>query len=139
MVEPRFYPKLQLDVRGATRKPGCTCAYMSAMKDKPNPICSHLQALWIQYCREHILGEKTGIKSLVQNILVQISDKGEVKEAHRLRLRARRLIDEWGSLDDITSGSPERQVILFQRQEDAYNAFVRRIKDLESNGFVNAG
>lgn len=136
--DPVFYPKLQLNVRGATRKPGCTCAYMDAMKDSKDPICSHLQALWIQYCRDHILGESTGVKSLAQNILLQVTESGE-KKAHRLSIRARRVIDEWGSLDDLNGGKPERRVRLFQRQQDAYQAFLSRISELESQGFINAG
>ena len=136
--DPVFYPKLQLNVRGATRKPGCTCAYMDAMKDCKDPICSHLQALWIQYCREHILGESTGVKSLAQNILLQVTETGE-KKAHRVSIRARRLIDEWGSLDDLNTGKSERRVRLYQRQKDAYAAFLDRISELESQGFTNAG
>ena len=42
----------------------------------------HLQALWIQYCREHILGEVTGMKSLAQNILVKV-DGGEFGSPHK--------------------------------------------------------
>jgi len=138
--DPQFYPKLQLNAIGAIRKPGCTCAYMDVMKaEKQKPvICSHIQALWIQYCREHILGEQTGIKSLAQSMLIQLND-GQLGKAHRLRLRARRLIDEWGTLDELNSGRPERRVMMYQRQEDAYHAFEQRIADLESQGFINAG
>ena len=101
-------------------------------------VCSHLQAVWIQYCREHLLGETTGVKSLAQSMLIQ-KENGEVGLVHRLRLRARRLIDEWGSLNDVTTGTPKRQVTLYQRQEDAYRAFLDRIKELESQEFINAG
>ncbi|MEC7988192.1 MAG: hypothetical protein VX278_23700 [Myxococcota bacterium] len=137
--DPQFNPKLQLDAKGAVRKPGCTCAYMDVMRaEGKKPICSHLQAIWIHYCREYVLGEQTGIKSLAQSMLIQLQD-GELGQAHRLRLRARRLIDEWGSLDELNSGRPERRVRMYQRQEDAYSAFLNRIADLESQGFVNAG
>ena len=74
----------------------------------------------------------------MQNILIQLQD-GELGQAHRLRLRARRLIDEWGTLDELNSGRPERRVMMYQRQEDAYHAFLARIADLEASGFINAG
>ena len=138
--DPQFYPKLQLNAAGAIRKPGCTCAYIDVMKaEKQKPvICSHIQAVWIQYCREHILGGQTGIKSLAQNLLIQLND-GQMGQAHRIRLRARRLIDEWGTLDELNTGRPERRVMMYQRQEDAFHAFEQRIADLESQGFINAG
>ena len=110
---------------------------MKAEKQKP-VICSHIQAVWIQYCREHILGGQTGIKSLAQNLLIQLND-GQMGQAHRIRLRARRLIDEWGTLDELNTGRPERRVMMYQRQEDAFHAFEQRIADLESQGFINAG
>jgi hypothetical protein len=100
-------------------------------------ICSHLQALWIQYCREHILGELTGLKSLAQNILVKAN--GGASSGHRISIRGRRVIDEWGTIDDLNGGKPERRVRLYQRQEDASRAFVNRIAELEQHGFVNAG
>ena len=133
--DPIFEPKMQLNAIGAVKKPGCTCAYMDAVGK--GAICSHLQALWIQYCREHILGEVTGLKSLAQNILVKAD--GHASSGHRISIRGRRIIDEWGTLDELNGGSPERRVRLYQRQEDASRAFVDRIAELENNGFVNAG
>ena len=55
--DPIFHPKLQLNADGGTAKPGCDCAYVKAMG--AGSVCSHLQALWIHYCREHILGGAT--------------------------------------------------------------------------------
>ena len=133
--DPVFEPKMQLNAIGAVKKPGCTCAYMDAVGK--GAICSHLQALWIQYCREHILGEVTGLKSLAQNILVKVD--GETNSGHRISIRGRRIIDEWGTMDDLNGGRPERRVRLYQRQEDASVAFVDRISELEKQGFVNAG
>jgi len=133
--DPVFEPKLQIGANGAVKKPGCTCAYMDAVGK--GAICSHLQALWIQYCREHILGEVTGMKSLAQNILVKV-EEGDAA-GHRISIRGRRIIDEWGSMDDLNGGKPERRVRLYQRQEDACTAFVNRIAELEEQGFINAG
>ena len=133
--DPVFEPKLQLNAIGAVKKPGCTCAYMDAVGK--GAICSHLQALWIQYCREHILGQVTGMKSLAQNILVKVD--GEASSGHRISIRGRRIIDEWGTIDDLNGGRPERRVRLYQRQEDACTAFVNRIAELEGQGFINAG
>ena len=133
--DPVFEPKMQLNASGAVKKPGCTCAYMDAVGK--GAICSHLQALWIQYCREHILGEVTGFKSLAQNILVKVD--GVDTSGHRISIRGRRLIDEWGTMDELNGGKPERRVRLYQRQEDASRAFVDRIAELEKHGFVNAG
>jgi len=99
-------------------------------------ICSHIQALWIYYCREHILGESTGIRSLAQNILVKV-ENGSCS-GHRICIRGRRIIDEWGTMDELNRGTPERRVRLYQRQEDAYQAFVDRIAELEDKGFTNA-
>lgn len=133
--DPVFEPKLQIGANGAVKKPGCTCAYMDAVGK--GAICSHLQALWIQYCREHILGEVTGMKSLAQNILVKV-EEGDAA-GHRISIRGRRIIDEWGTMDDLNGGKPERRVRLYQRQEDACTAFVNRIAELEEQGFINAG
>ena len=132
--DPVFFPKLQLNVLGATRKPGCTCAYMDIVGK--GAICSHIQALWMYYCREHILGESTGIRSLAQNILVKV-ENGSCS-GHRICIRGRRIIDEWGTMDELNRGKPERRVRLYQRQEDAYQAFVDRIAELEDEGFTNA-
>lgn len=133
--DPVFYPKLQLNVLGATRKPGCTCSYMNIVGK--GAICSHLQALWIHYCRENILGETTGIRSLAQNMLVKV--EGESSSGHRISIRGKRIIDEWGSIDELNIGNPERRVRLYQRSEDAYQAFLARIAELEAQGFINAG
>ena len=133
--DPVFRPKLQLNVLGEARKPGCTCAYMAAVGI--GAICSHIQALWIHYCREHILGSSSGLRSLAQNILVKVEGKTSV--GHRISIRGRRIIDEWGSMDELTGGVSERRVRLYQRQEDASMAFNNRITELESQGFVNAG
>ena len=133
--DPVFTPKLQLNELGATRKPGCTCAYMDVVGK--GAICSHIQAMWIQYCREHILGESTGIRSLASNIMIRIEDG--VPFAHRISIRARRVIDEWETLDNLNLGKNERRVRVYQRQEDAYQAFLDRITELEQDGFTNAG
>ena len=136
--DPIFYPKLQLNVLGATRKPGCTCSYMDAKKDTPNPICSHIQALWIHYCRNYLLNDSNKSKNLDQRILIKVTDDGK-NHAHRLRIRSRRLIDESGTLDQINSGTPNRRVRMFHREEDAYQAFLARITELEQQDFTNAG
>ena len=133
--DPVFRPKLQLNVSGATRKPGCTCAYMDAVGK--GAICSHLQALWIQYCREHILGSSNGLRSLAQNTLIKV--EGEASVGHRISIRGRRIIDEWGTMEALNGGVVERRVRLYQRQEDASMAFNNRITELEDQGFVNAG
>lgn len=130
-----FYPKLQLNVLGATRKPGCTCSYMDIVGK--GAICSHIQALWIHYCRENILGETTGIRSLAKNILVKV--EGDTPLGHRISIRGKRIIDEWGSIDELNTGVPERRVRLYQRPEDAYQAFLARVAELEEQGFINAG
>ena len=134
-ADPVFYPKLQLNVLGATRKPGCTCAYMNVVGK--GAICSHIQALWIHYCREEVLGGKDGIRSLAQNILVKVEEGRS--SGHRISIRGRRIVDEWGTMDSLHAGTPERRVRLFQKQEDAYNAFLNRIAELEAQGFTNAG
>ena len=133
--DPVFYPKLQLNVLGATRKPGCTCAYMNVVGK--GAICSHIQALWIHYCREEVLGGTTGIRSLAQNTLVKVEEGRS--SGHRISIRGRRIVDEWGSMDALNAGTPERRVRLFQKQEDAYSAFLHRIAELEAQGFTNAG
>ena len=53
--------------------------------------------------------------------------------------RSRRFIDESGSLDELNSGVPKRRVRIFQREEDAYQAFLDRISELEQQNFTNAG
>ena len=133
-----FFPKLQLNVLGATRKPGCGCAYMEVKKGSSNPICSHLQALWIYYCRTYLLSDSTTAKTLDQRILLKITEDGK-NYAHRLRIRSCRFIDESGSLDELNSGVPKRRVRIFQREEDAYQAFLDRISELEQQNFTNAG
>ena len=130
-----FTPKLQLNELGATRKPGCTCAYMDVVGK--GAICSHIQAMWIQYCREHILGETTGIRSLASNMLIRMD--GNLPFAHRISIRARRVIDEWETLDNLNAGKTERRVRIYQSQEGAYQAFLDRIAELEQAGFTNAG
>tara|TARA_B100000674_G_C37293154_1_gene668639 strand:- start:147 stop:275 length:129 start_codon:yes stop_codon:yes gene_type:complete len=42
-------------------------------------------------------------------------------------------------LNEVTTGTPKRQMTLYQKQEDAYKAFLERIKELESQQFINAG
>jgi len=135
--DPVFYPKLQLNTDGGTAKPGCDCAYKKAMG--PNAVCSHLQALWIHYCRDHILGGDNGLQSLAASLLVKVSD-GE-STGHRISIRGSRVIDEWGTIDDLNgvANKPERRVRLYQRQEDASKAYQSRIAELEGEGFVNAG
>ena len=93
--------------------------------------------MWIQYCREHILGESTGIRSLASNIMIRIEDG--IPFAHRISIRARRVIDEWETLDNLNLGKNERRVRVYHRQEDAYQAFLDRITELEQGGFTNAG
>jgi hypothetical protein len=136
-VDPIFYPKLQLNVLGATRKPGCGCAYMEVKKDG-SPICSHIQALWIYYCRTYLLSDSTEVKALDQRILLKLTEDGK-NYVHRLRIRSRRFIDESGTLDQLNSGVPKRRVRMFQREADAYQAFLDRISELEQQNFTNAG
>ena len=65
--------------------------------------------------------------------------EGESNLGHRISIRGKRIIDEWGSVDELNTGTPERRVRLYQRPEDAYQAFVARITELEEQGFINAG
>ena len=133
--EPVYTPKLQLNVAGATRKPGCSCAYMLA-KEKNAPQCSHIQALWIQHCQDQMNIASTSVVSLAQQMLIKTAVSEEV---YRISVRGKRVIEEWGDCTAITSNTGKRQVILFQEQEKASDAFFARVAQLEQNGFIKLG
>ena len=133
--EPVYTPKLQVNVAGATRKPGCSCAYMLA-KEKDAPQCSHIQALWIQHCQDQMNIAETSLVSLAQQMLIKTVASEEV---YRISLRGKRVIEEWGNCNSITSNTAKRQVILFQEQAKASYAFFARVSQLEQNGFTKLG
>jgi hypothetical protein len=54
-------------------------------------------------------------------------------------VRGKRVIEEWGDCTAITSNTGKRQIILFQEQEKASDAFFARVAQLEQNGFIKLG
>lgn len=134
-TEPVFQPRLAILSNGATRLPECSSTYFRKYGDK-RPS-AHIQALYIQYL-ENVKNESPEQAELRDQLLFKVSDTGS-EEVHKVRLQSKRVIEDWGSFVELNNKTCRRQVLAFNDVSEARDFFHNRVRDLEQQGFVNAG
>lgn len=130
-----YRPRMLLTDEGQASKAECTCALFRKQGLKAGP-CTHLIALRLAYAAQEarrLQGLDPGRAITVETR--SFSRRGEGgEEVYQLSLERRRLKVRWG-LDD----RPARlQTFAFDSNEAAGAAFLARVSDLESRGFLDA-
>ncbi len=130
-----YRPQMLLSDEGQAAKAECTCAFYRKQGLKAGP-CVHLIALRLAYAAQEArrlqgLGPKQAITVETRSF----SRRGESgEEVYQVSLERRRLKIRWG-LDD----QPARlQTLAFDSNEAASAAYLARVADLESRGFLDA-
>jgi hypothetical protein len=130
-----YRPQMLLSDEGQAAKAECTCSLFRKQGLKAGP-CVHLIALRLAYAAQ----EARRLQGLdpKRNIIVEtrsFSRRGEAgEEVYQLSLERRRLKVRWG-LDDRPS---RLQTFAFDSNEAAGAAYLARVAELESRGFLDA-
>jgi hypothetical protein len=130
-----YRPQLLLSDEGQAAKAECTCNFFRKQGLKAGP-CVHLIALRLAYAAQ----EAQRLKGLDPRRAIAVetrsfSRRGDAgEEVYQLSLERRRLKIRW-ALDDQP---PRLQTFVFDGNEAASAAYLTRVTDLESRGFLDA-
>jgi uncharacterized Zn finger protein len=129
-----YRPQMLLADDGQVTRADCTCAAFRKQGLKAGP-CVHLVALRLAYAEQ----ENRRLKGLdpLQAITVETRTysrrlpSGE--EVYQVSLERRRLKIRWGPDDQLR----RLQTLTFDSVEEARGAFLARVADLETRGFLS--
>jgi hypothetical protein len=130
-----YRPQMLLSDEGQATKAECTCAAFRKQGLKAGP-CVHLIALRLAYAAQEarrLQGvDPTRAISVETRSFSRRGDAGE--EVYQVSLELRRLKIRWGRGDQ----APRLQTFAFDTNEAASAAYLARVADLESRGFLDA-
>jgi predicted DNA-binding WGR domain protein len=130
-----YRPRMLLTVEGQAAKAECTCTFFRKQGLKAGP-CVHLIALRLAYAAQE--ARKLQGDDSKRTITVEtrsFSRRGEAgEEMYQVTVERRRLKIRWG-LDDQHS---RLQTLAFDSNEAASAAYLAKVADLESRGFLDA-
>jgi hypothetical protein len=130
-----YRPQMLLSDEGQAARAECTCAFFRKQGLKAGP-CVHLIALRLAYAAQEAQRLKgDGPKRAITVETRSFSKRGDAgEEVYQVSLERRRLKIRWG-VDD----QPSRlQTFEFDGNEAASAAYLARVADLESRGFLDA-
>jgi hypothetical protein len=130
-----YQPRLLLSDEGQAAKAECTCAFFRKQGLKAGP-CVHLIALRLAYAAQEARrlqgGDPNRSITVETRSFSRRGDGGE--EIYQVSLERRRLKIRWGVDDE-----PSRlQTFAYDSNEAASAAYLARVADLESRGFLDA-
>ncbi len=133
-----YQTSFTLDREGRTVKASCTCHDFRRAGLKQGP-CPHMIALRLRYAREQAALEQAretadGRRLIRAETRTLTRRQGETVLSYRISLDERQVLLHWGH-DPRTS---RQQRLLFNRAEEARDAYFARLDRLAKQGFIDA-
>lgn len=133
-----YQTSFALDREGRTVKASCTCAEFRRAGLKQGP-CPHMIALRLRYAREQAALEQAretaeGRRLIRAETRTLTRRQGETVLSYRISLDERQVLLRWGN-DPRTL---RQQRLLFNRAEEARDAYFARLDGLAKQGFIDA-
>lgn len=133
-----YQTSFALDREGRTVKASCTCAEFRRAGLKQGP-CPHMIALRLRYAREQAALEQAretaeGRRLIRAETRTLTRRQGETVLSYRISLDERQVLLRWGN-DPRTL---RQQRLLFNRAEEARDAYFARLDGLTKQGFIDA-
>ena len=133
-----YQTSFTLDREGRTIKAACTCHDFRRAGLKQGP-CPHMIALRLRYAREQAALEQAretteGRRLIRAETRTLTRRQGETVLSYRISLDERQMLLRWGN-DPRTL---RQQRLLFNRAEEARDAYFARLDQLAKQGFIDA-
>lgn len=133
-----YQTSFTLDREGRTVKASCTCHDFRRSGLKQGP-CPHMIALRLRYAREQAALEQAretpeGRKLIRAETRTLTRRQGERVLSYRISLDERQIVLRWGSDPQAL----RQQRLLFNRADEARDAYFTRLDGLERQGFIDA-
>ena len=133
-----YQTSFTLDREGRTIKASCTCHEFRRAGLKQGP-CPHMIALRLRYAREQAALEQArettaGRRLIRAETRTLTRRQGETVLSYRISLDERQMLLRWGN-DPRTL---RQQRLLFNRAEEARDAYFARLDQLAKQGFIDA-
>ena len=130
-----YRPRMLLTVEGQAAKAECTCTFFRKQGLKAGP-CVHLIALRLAYAAQEARRlQRVDPRRAIAVETRSFSRRGDGgEEVYQVTVERRRLKIRWG-LDEATS---RLQTFAFDSNEAASAAYLAKVADLESSGFLDA-
>ncbi|MFZ1326191.1 MAG: SWIM zinc finger family protein [Candidatus Contendobacter sp.] len=134
----QYQTSFTLDREGRTVKASCTCHDFRRAGLKQGP-CPHMIALRLRYAREQAALEQAretpeGRKLIRAETRTLSQREGESVLSYRISLDERQIVLRWGSDPQAL----RQQRLLFNRAEEARDAYFARLDSLAKQGFIDA-
>jgi hypothetical protein len=134
----RYQTSFTLDREGRTVKASCTCHDFRRNGLKQGP-CPHMIALRLRYAREQAALDQAretaeGRRLIRAETRVLSRREGDTVLSYRISLDERQVLLRWGH----DPRSLRQQRLLFNRPEDARDAYFSRLDGLAKQGFIDA-
>lgn len=134
----QYQTSFTLDREGRTVKASCTCHDFRRAGLKQGP-CAHMIALRLRYAREQAALEQAretpaGRKLIRAETRTLSRREGESVLSYRISLDERQIVLRWGSDPQAL----RQQRLLFNRAEEARDAYFARLDSLAKLGFIDA-
>lgn len=134
----QYQTSFTLDREGRTVKASCTCHDFRRAGLKQGP-CPHMIALRLRYAREQAALEQAretpeGRKLIRAETRTLSQREGESVLSYRVSLDERQIVLRWGSDPQAL----RQQRLLFNRAEEARDAYFARLDSLAKLGFIDA-
>ncbi|MDG4555211.1 MAG: hypothetical protein P9E24_13350 [Candidatus Competibacter sp.] len=133
-----YQTSFTLDREGRTIKASCTCHEFRRAGLKQGP-CPHMIALRLRYAREQAALEQAretaeGRRLIRAETRTLTCRQGETVLSYRISLDERQVLLRWGH----DPQSLRQQRLLFNRAEEARDAYFARLDGLAKQGFIDA-
>ncbi|MBK7542893.1 MAG: hypothetical protein IPI57_14190 [Candidatus Competibacteraceae bacterium] len=134
----QYQTSFTLDREGRTVKASCTCHDFRRAGLKQGP-CPHMIALRLRYAREQAALEQAretpeGRKLIRAETRTLTRRQGERVLSYRISLDERQIVLRWGNDPQAL----RQQRLLFNRAEEARDAYFARLDGLAKQGFIDA-
>ncbi|MDS4030333.1 MAG: hypothetical protein RKO66_09680 [Candidatus Contendobacter sp.] len=133
-----YQTSFTLDREGRTVKASCTCADFRRAGLKQGP-CPHMIALRLRYAREQAALEQAretaeGRRLIRAETRTLTRRQGEAVLSYRISLDERQVLLRWGNDPQAL----RQQRLLFNRADEARDAYFARLDGLAKQGFIDA-
>ncbi len=133
-----YQTSFTLDREGRTVKASCTCAEFRRAGLKQGP-CPHMIVLRLRYAREQAALEQAretaeGRRLIRAETRTLTRRQGETVLSYRVSLDERQVLLRWGNDPQAL----RQQRLLFNRPEEARDAYFARLDGLAKQGFIDA-
>lgn len=126
-----YLSRLKLNEEGHVTKAECSC-HQIMQHGLSHGACSHLIALRLAYAEQQA-GRNT--KHITQETRTYSRRRQQTEEQYRLTLNHQRLIIEWETRK--TQHRPRQQQLAFNSIDEARTAYLGKIQQLETTGFMD--